>query len=115
MKQTVVLAMVLVFCFSLTGVSSAGNLGSLMGTVKVAKESIGTISLIDNDALIITLKQKINDTEVEYQYALDRYTSIMKGDEIKTVADLNKGDKITIVYIREARKNVAKKIMISEE
>jgi hypothetical protein len=115
MKKTVVIVITLLLCLSLIPVSFAGNLGSMMGSVKVSKQVTGTISSIDTDAMTITLKQKVDDKEVENKYVFDRYTSIKKGEAIKTIADLSKGEEVVLIYVRDGKNNVAKKITIGKE
>jgi len=115
MKQIVVIVFSLFLCLSLTHIAFAGNLGGMMGSVKVAKQSTGTISSIDTDSMTITLKQKYQDQEVEYKYVFDRNTSIRKGDAIKSIADLSKGEEVTLIYVRDGKNNLAKKITIGKE
>jgi len=115
MKKILAISIVLLICIAVIPGAFAGNLGSMMGSVKVAKQATGIISSIDTDSMMIILKQTINDKEIEYKYIFDRYTSIKKGDAIKTIADLQNGDEVILVYIRDGNKNVAKKITIEEE
>ncbi|MDQ7787484.1 MAG: hypothetical protein RDU01_07740 [Thermodesulfovibrionales bacterium] len=115
MKQILVIGFSLFLCLSLIQTSLAGNLGSMMGSVKVAKQVNGTISSIDTDSMTITLKEAVEGKEVENKYVFDKYTSVKKGEAIKTIADLNKGDEIILIYVRNGKNNLTKKITIGKE
>ena len=47
-------------------------------------------------------------------FSIDYNTSFMLGTEKKTIVDIKVGDKVTVVYIRDNDKFVAKNIIIEK-
>ncbi|MFZ3136941.1 MAG: hypothetical protein WA126_06070 [Thermodesulfovibrionales bacterium] len=82
--------------------------------IKVKKRFIGNVTQIDNNSMTVTIMKKVNDKEVKMTFSIDYSTSFVLGTEKKTIIDIKIGDKVTVVYIRDNDKFVAKNIIIEK-
>jgi hypothetical protein len=82
--------------------------------IKVKKRFIGNVTQIDKNSMTVTIMKKVNDKEVKMTFSIDYSTSIVLGTEKKTIVDIKIGDKVTVVYIRDNDKFVAKNINIEK-
>jgi hypothetical protein len=101
----------------LTGIfdkTIAGHMGTQSADIKVKKRFIGNVAEINNNPMTVTIMKKFNDKEVKMIFSIDYSTSFMLGTEKKTIADIKVGDKVTVVYIRDNDKFVAKNIIIEK-
>jgi Cu/Ag efflux protein CusF len=75
--------------------------------VKV-KQVTGDVSAVDAKAKTITVKGKKGDTVV----TCDDKTKIMMGKDVKTIADVKVGDKVTVKFSEADGKMTAKSVAI---
>lgn len=97
MKKTIAIILSLMFVFVLTAVSFAAE--------KTAKKQVtGIVTAVD--ANTITVKK----AKTEVTAAINDKTKVMSGKDMKTLADVKVGDKVTVKYAAADGNNVAKKI-----
>ena len=100
----------------LTGIfdKTIANMTDQSADIKVKKRFIGNVTQIDKNSMTVTIMKKVNDKEVKMTFSIDYNTSIVLGTEKKTIVDIKVGDKVTVVYIRDNDKFVAKNINIEK-
>ncbi len=100
----------------LTGIfdKTIAHMTTQSADIKVKKRFIGNVTQIDKNSMTVTIMKKVNDKEVKMTFSIDYSTSIVLGTEKKTIVDIKVGDKVTVVYIRDNDKFVAKNINIEK-
>jgi Cu/Ag efflux protein CusF len=110
MKKVIlsILSLMLLLCFSELA-SVAGCKGGDFGT------ATGQVTSIDLAALTITVKEKINSIEMDKTYKFDNETNFVEGNTLKSVKDLNPGDRVSIIYKKGGSNDIyAKTITIKK-
>jgi Cu/Ag efflux protein CusF len=124
MKKTIAIIVSLIFVLSFAGLSFAVDKPAVekkaepvkaekkAEPVKAApakvKQVTGDVAAVDAKAGTITVKGKKGDTTV----ATDAKTKIMMGKDVKAIADVKVGDKVTVKYSEADGKMTAKSVAI---
>jgi Cu/Ag efflux protein CusF len=129
MKKTIAIIVSLIFVLSFAGLSFAADKPAVekkaepvkaapaaaekkvepakAAPVKV-KQVTGDVAAVDAKAGTITVKGKKGDTTV----ATDAKTKIMMGKDVKAIADVKVGDKVTVKFSEADGKMTAKSVAI---
>jgi len=115
MKKILSVVLSLIFIFAVTSMAFAAETKDAAAAPAVEqKETVkrvqvtGEITAIDAAAKTFTVKGRKGDVIL----SIDDKTKIMAGSEIKTLADLKAGVKVTAKYTESDGKNIAKSIEI---
>lgn len=88
------------FCIvAFLGLAFAGMGGQSLN-IKVKKHMTGDVTLVDTNAMTITIKQRVNDKDVQRVFKFNNSTNVMMGTEKKTINDVKNGAKVTITYVK---------------
>jgi Cu/Ag efflux protein CusF len=114
MKKTIAIIVSLIFVLSFAGLSFAADKPAAekaepakAAPVKV-KQVTGDVAAVDAKAKTITVKGKKGDTVV----TCDDKTKIMMGKDVKTIADVKVGDKVSVKFSEADGKMTAKSVAI---
>ncbi|MEW6570590.1 MAG: hypothetical protein AB1390_05390 [Nitrospirota bacterium] len=80
--------------------------------IKVKKRFTGNVKEVVMETMTLVLTKEINKKNVDMAFAVNPDTPVVKGEEQKTIADVKKGSKVTVVYVRRGGNFVAEKIFI---
>ena len=72
------------------------------------RRHVGTVKTVDPAAGMLTVTEKEGDASV----SVGEKTTIKKGKESLKLAGLNPGDEVTVVYVKEDGKDVARSITV---
>ncbi len=103
---TVLLNLVLIFCFTLVSLSAVKATAA-----KKRKQITGIVTEINTEDNTITVKKK--DKVITLN--VGEKTGIIQCTEKVTFTKIGIGDKITIKYLKDNDKNVARRIIIKEK
>lgn len=100
MKKAIAILMSLIFIFAISAISFAAE--------KAARRQVtGEVLAVDAKADTLTVKGRKGDVTVS---VVDK--TKITAEEIKTLADVKVGDKVTLIYKATDDKNTAKSIAI---
>jgi len=123
MKKILSVVLSLVFVFAVTSISFAAENKEAVAAAPVVEQKeaatakkekakstqvTGEITAVDAAANTFTVKGRKGDVTL----SVDDKTKIMAGKEVKTLADLKAGEKVTVKYIETDGKNMAKGVKI---
>jgi ribosomal protein S1 len=107
MKKAIAIIVAVLFVFALTSISLAAEKKAASEKPKV-KAVTGEVTAVDTKAGTITVKGK----KAEVTVTCDDKTKVKMGKEVKALADVMVGDKVTVKYTEVDGKNVAKSVAI---
>lgn len=114
MKKALALIISVLFVFAVASISFAAEEKKAepapmeMKDAKKVKQVTGEVAAVDVKAKTVTVKGKKSDITA----VVDDKTKIMMDKEVKTIADLKAGDKVTLKYSDVDGKMIAKSIAI---
>jgi Cu/Ag efflux protein CusF len=73
-----------------------------------SRRHVGTVKAVDAAAGMLTVTEKEGDAEV----SVSDKTSIKKGKESVKLSDLKPGDEVTVVYVKQDGKDMARSVML---
>jgi Cu/Ag efflux protein CusF len=73
-----------------------------------SRRHVGTVKAVDAAAGMLTVTEKGGDAEV----SVSDKTSIKKGKESVKLSDLKPGDEVTVVYVKQDGKDMARSVML---
>ena len=73
-----------------------------------ARRHVGTVKAVDPAMGMLTVTEKEGDAEV----SVSDKTTIKKGKESVKLSDLKSGDEVTVVYVKQDGKDVARSVMV---
>ncbi len=73
-----------------------------------ARRHVGTVKAVDPAAGTLTVTEKEGDAEV----SVSDKTTIKKGTESVKLSDVKPGDEVTVVYVKQEGKDVARSVML---
>jgi Cu/Ag efflux protein CusF len=73
-----------------------------------ARRHVGTVKAVDSAAGMLTVTEKGGDAEV----TVSDKTTIKKGKESVKLSDLKPGDEVTVVYVKQDGKDMARSVML---
>lgn len=73
-----------------------------------ARRHVGTVKAVDPGAGMLTIAEKGGDAEV----SVTDKTAIKKGKATVKLSDLQPGDEVTVVYVKENGKDVARSVTL---
>ncbi|MBI5057435.1 MAG: hypothetical protein HZB61_12545 [Nitrospirae bacterium] len=118
MKKILTVVLSLIFVFAVTSMSFAADKTAPAAPAMEQKAApakkeaakhvqvTGEITAVDAAAKTLTVKGKKGDVAI----SVDDKTKIMAGKDMKTLADLKTGEKVTVKYTEADGKNTAKSI-----
>lgn len=73
-----------------------------------ARRHVGTVKAVDPGAAMLTVTEKEGDVEV----SVSDKTAIKKGEESLKLSDVKTGDEVTVVYVKQDGKDVARSVTV---
>jgi Cu/Ag efflux protein CusF len=108
-KKALALIISVLFVFAVTSLSfAAAEKGMEKKAPVKVKQATGEVTAVDAKAKTITVKAKKGDVTA----MVGDKTKIMMGKDMKTLADINAGDKVTMKYSESDGTMTAKSIAI---
>jgi Cu/Ag efflux protein CusF len=106
MKKAIAIIVAVLFVFTLTSISLAAKKAA--SKKPMVKAVTGEVTAVDTKAGTITVKGK----KAEVTVTCNDKTKVMIGKEVKALADVMVGDKVTVKYTEVKDKNVAKSVAV---
>jgi hypothetical protein len=72
----------------------------------------GSVKSLNEVANSITVTKKFKDKIIEVTAITDKETKITKGNELKSLRDINAGDRVVVIYNKKGELNLAKSIFL---
>lgn len=76
------------------------------------KHHVGTVKAVDSAAGTLTLEERVGEKTAEVTVLVGEKTHILRGKEAIKLSDLKEGDHVTIRYITEDSKDIARSVVI---